>query len=1161
MKSKIILKSLIIISCLLLSLNMQAQGVPTTIHVWTAGTLPTLIEANRKYNTTALTLTGNLNGTDIRYIREMAGRTYDNRETNGFLRVLDLSGANIVSGGDYYCMRGSSNLYYTSNDAIGDYAFYGTPLSNVTLPNSVTSIGNNAFEGCTGLIRVTIPNSVTTIGERAFHGARLTIVTIPNSVTSIGNNAFSGTGLTNITIPDGVISIGERAFANCTSIVHLTISNSVISIGGNAFEGCTGLREIHNNSPIPQIINNSCFTNVDKSSCIIYVPDGSYTAYRVATGWGEFQNIIDGNDNTNELAVIIDVETAGTLPILIEASKKNQIKNLTLTGNLNATDIRYIREMAGRTYDDKETNGQLTVLDLSGTNLTSPEELTFHNCANLTSLIIPNNITSIRSNAFKECTGLAGITIPNSVTIIKNGAFEGCTGLTNITIPNNVTSIGEGVFSGCTGLTNIIIGDNVTSIGDKAFADCTGLTGITIPNSVAHISGAFEGCTELKEIYMNNPVPPTTSITCFANVDKNTCKVYVPNGSYSRYWIAPNWGDFANILDGNETTNTTQDVAVTLHVETAGELSSLIAMSKRNLIEKLTLTGNLNGSDIGNIRNLAGYKSDGKLSILDLSYANIVSGGSGYFSPPNVVSTGGDTRYYTSNNIIGDFFFYECTSLTSVTMPNNVASIKQNAFGGCTSLTYITIPSSVTSIELSTFWGCTNLTSITIPNNITTIGGNAFGGCTSLTSITIPDGVTSIGSNAFSGCSSLTSITIPNSVTSIKDYTFKGCIGLTSITIPNSVTSIGEGVFSGCTGLTNITIGDNVSTIGEGAFGNCTGLTNITIPNSVTRIGKDAFWYCINLKEIHNENPIPQTICNIIYYPNGEIRYYENFIGASGCTVYVPKSSYNAYLDKHWGRFFTIIEEGATVNDNATIHVEAAGTLPTLIAESNKYLITNLTLTGNLNETDIQYIRDMAGYNNNGQLSVLDLSGTSITSIGENAFNGCTKLTSITIPIGVTSIGDYAFYNCTGLNEIHNNNPIPQVISSNSFLNVDKENCKLFVPDGSYSAYKSATNWSDFFNIIDGNDNTGGDNGDDDNGTDDTNDETSNNFTSNKSITISNTSNGIYIKTEKSITVSIFNLSGQNVYEANIQGDTNITLNKGIYVVRVGNESQKIVVR
>ena len=158
---------------------------------------------------------------------------------------------------------------------------------------------------------------------------------------------------------------------------------------------------------------------------------------------------------------------------------------------------------------------------------------------------------------------------------------------------------------------------------------------------------------------------------------------------------------------------------------------------------------------------------------------------------------------------IGDYAFYDCIGLTSVTIPNSVTSIGTGAFSGCSGLTSVILGNSVQRIGYEVFKNCTRLNFITIPNSVTSIGTGAFSGCCSLTSVTIPDSVTSIGNSAFQGCSGLTSFAIPNSVTSIEDYAFLNCTGLTSVTISNSVTSIGSSSFSGCM-LENILLKSNI---------------------------------------------------------------------------------------------------------------------------------------------------------------------------------------------------------------------------------------------------------------------------------------------------------------------------------------------------------------
>ena len=208
---------------------------------------------------------------------------------------------------------------------------------------------------------------------------------------------------------------------------------------------------------------------------------------------------------------------------------------------------------------------------------------------------------------------------------------------------------------------------------------------------------------------------------------------------------------------------------------------------------------------------------------------------------------------------IGYYAFYECDSLTSVTIPDSVTTIGDSAFDRCYSLTSVTIPDSVTTIGDSAFDECHRLTSITIPDGVTSIGYWAFYYCKSLTSITIPDGVTSIGDSAFSYCDSLTSVTIGDSVTTIGDSAFYYCKSLTSVTIPDSVMTIGGSAFWNCESLTSVTIGNSVKTIGNRAFCNCYSLTSVTIPDSVTTIGDYAFYWCDSLTSV----TIPDSVTEI----------------------------------------------------------------------------------------------------------------------------------------------------------------------------------------------------------------------------------------------------------------------------------------------------------
>ena len=372
---------------------------------------------------------------------------------------------------------------------------------------------------------------------------------------------------------------------------------------------------------------------------------------------------------------------------------------------------------------------------------------------------------------------------------------------------------------------------------------------------------------------------------------------------------------------------------------------------------------------------------------------------------------------------VGYMAFYNCDTLTSVTIPNSVTTIGELAFAYCSSLTSVTIPNSVTSIGQSAFQNCSHLTSVTIPDSVTTIGEFAFANCYKLTSITIGDSVTTIGEWAFSGCESLTSVTIPDSVTEIGFCAFWYCrslqefngkfasddgrcliidgalnafapAGLTEYTIPDSVTTIRELAFQYCTSLTSVTIPDSVTTIGDSAFYECSSLTSVTIGDSVTTIKNAAFAYCSSLTSV----TIPNSV---------------NTIG--GYAFYLCDSL-----------------TSVTIGDSVTT------------------------------------IGEWAFYDCSSLTSVT--IGDSVTTIGEWTFCNCSSLTSITIPDSVTEIGGYALSSCTSLTNVYCKPTTPPTASplDNDWraFRFTHSDLKIYVPMESVEAYMSAEGWSEYADAI-----------------------------------------------------------------------------------------------
>ena len=534
--------------------------------------------------------------------------------------------------------------------SIGDNAFFrcSSLTGSLTIPNSVTSIGEGAFGGCSGLTSImvesgntvydsrgncnaiietstntlhtgckntVIPNTVTSIGYDAFYGCTgLTgMFTIPNSVTSISNWAFGYcSGLTGtLTIPNSVTSIGEFAFIGCIGLTSVTIPNSVYAIGYWAFYDCSGLTSITTLATAPPALGPSPFGRVP-DTIPVYVPCGSVATYRATNGWNYFSNIQCLTETPNVTAnpsdTIYGTVTGGgrypagdtaTLTAIpncgyvftqwsdgVTANPRILVVNIdtTITAQFTTgtTKISQVCSTGQTLYYNLDcTNNTATVTHpasgymyawsghvMPTGNITIPSSVTYNGTT--------YSVTAMDTNTFCGCSGLTSVTIPNSITSIGGGTFSDCSGLTSVTIPNSVTSIGNAPFFRCSSLTSLVVAsgsthydsrnncnaiietatntliqgcqtsiipNTVTTIGQYAFDNCSGLTSITIPNSVTSIDyAAFLGCNDLTSVSIGGSV---TSIgadafkACIGLTSITALAIVPPTLGYTVFMLVP----------------------------------------------------------------------------------------------------------------------------------------------------------------------------------------------------------------------------------------------------------------------------------------------------------------------------------------------------------------------------------------------------------------------------------------------------------------------------------------------------------------------------------------------------------------------------------------------------------------------------------------------
>lgn len=352
-----------------------------------------------------------------------------------------------------------------------------------------------------------------------------------------------------------------------------------------------------------------------------------------------------------------------------------------------------------------------------------------------------------------------------------------------------VTSIGSEAFAESANLARVTIPDSVTDIGERAFADCKGLGDVTIGSGVTSIGRyMFSGCTKLTSV----TIPYSVTRIC-EGAFADTLLDVVYYGGMTADWKAITIESGSDRLAG-----------ATIHY-TCGDYSYTIADDEAEITD---YTGSGGDVDIPAV----------------LDGCTVTGIGKGAF---------------------------QSKMLTTVTIPDSVTDIAENAFISNYVLTEVKFPSGLKSIGGSAFNGCQRLEEITLPTGLESIGDFAFNGCRSLTSITLPNSVTSLGLDVFYGCYALQSATLSAGLTTIPRSTFEDCWALTSVTIPYGVTSIGLMAFFGCKSLTAIELPESLTAIGEQAFHSCTSLTVVELPASVTAIGRYAFVRCTALQDVY----------------------------------------------------------------------------------------------------------------------------------------------------------------------------------------------------------------------------------------------------------------------------------------------------------------------
>ena len=813
-------------------------------------------------------------------------------------------------------------------------------LTSVSLPQTLTSLGNNVFWECDGLQYV---KSYLPVYQNEWLIAAPAVATeyeLPMGYSNIWNNAFKFTD----------------------KLTTLTLSRSLTYIGYNAFVGCTALTNIYAYArPVPQTEGNA-FEGIDKSKITVHVYASALESYKES--WGEEFQYVTMPD-PQPVTLTIDVADRGTLRTLIEeavAAKGNtayDVVGITVTGTINQDDLRTLSEMCTGVYS-------LATINLSGATIEGNyiDNDMFRDREKLTSIALPTSVKRIRSYAFDNC--------PNLVSVSGLDGLDDAEAWQDWYVFGWTPSIEGDVYGGTTflSLDKDATGEYEVPAGIKVIVGGAmhgrNITSVVIPASVTDLGNdVFRGCHQLKDFYVYATTPPVCHEGSMEyDYDKSQATLHVPASALEAYQNADEWRDMGRIVG-----IVTGELAdMTINVATAGTLNDELfdaAVAEANISDKvlvrnLTVTGSINADDVAYLNTLPNTLYN--MEMLDLSGTSL------------------------NGNAITERMFY-ASLYKAIRLPDGVTSIANEAFSDSRRLKEISLPAAVTTIEWNTFSGCSALSTVTFAEN---------------------SALTRIEEYAFSGLASLKSIELPASLEYIGPHAFEGC-GLTSITIPDNVTWTGDRVVQSCQSLKRITLGNGLTSVPECWAEFCDNLEEVTIGKRVTAIGWRAF-PGFNIKNVY---------CYAKSAPSWDDAFYDGI--SSEAVLHVYSNSVSRYQNAGgWQDFPTILGDlGTYPTFDLAVNVaqmgtfgEALQTAMTAAGCEDMMDISKLTVTGNVNNDDLYYLRDKLG----ATLDVLDLGAVTVEGnyFGDYQLSGC-YFKEMVLPANLEYIGWHVLEGCPNL--------------------------------------------------------------------------------------------------------------------------------------------------
>ena len=995
--------------------------------------------------------------------------TYSDRDNNTYSGSISVPETVTNNGTEYSVTK------------IGEYAFQGSAVTSVSMPECITSIGTSAFSGCQNLESVALPESLTTLGYSAFKACKLLkTIKIPSGVRAIPSSCFDGcSSLESVTIPEGVTAIGDYAFGYC-NLNALTLPESLEKIGGYAFTGNKSLKSVNIPAKV-KTIETQAFNSCGLTNLVI--PEGVQTIGYNTFGRNSLQNLtlpstvtsIGGSafDNNNNLQSIIcnavtpptldgDAFSSGITPNI-------KVPMASIAAYRKAYGWKdffnyYGGEVVvdGITYRIDENGAMVAVAETALTEANIPSSVEFEGNqypvikindkvfsgnTNLTVVTLPDGLVEIGEYAFDNCQNLESVALPESLTTLGDYAFISCKLLKTIKIPSGVTTIPDDCFSKCSSLESVTIPEGVTDIGGAAFSGCN-LKALTLPESLEKIKGrAFEDNRSLKSVNIPAKVK-TIEQQAFYNC--GLTELVIPEGVQAIGYYAFFNNSLQNLTlpstitsIGNSTFCYNYDLqSITCNAATPPTLGDdafygcniqevkvpLASIAAYRKVYGWKDFSNYYGGE--EIIDGVAYRIDDKGAYVQAAYMTE----SEVSLAENVAFEGAQYPLYK----IADNAFAGNGSITLVTVPATVETIGSNAFKGVTypiikikattppvlasklpMFSAIVPPASVKAYKAANYW------------KEMTIIGEGKNDIEVTTSATV-DLTEAIMTQAKITPASVTSIKVHGPLTNddiinALNTNMRSCY---AIDLSDAeIEALPDEAFNGKIGLLEITLPAGLKAIGNNAFNGCFALRNeVTIPAGVETIGSNAFKGCKNAKF----NPaLPETLTAIGDYA------FQNCANLYAVTL--PAS-------------LQTIGDHAFEASNVQEAVLPAG-LKIIGAYAFRHCsnITRVTLPDGLTTLGEGAFQQCEALVTADLMNPMD-----ITSIPRYAFDGCSGLRNVYLPFFIEAVGDYAFRGCASLRQIQFVAPTKTIgayafSGCRSLKSLDLFKCENFTTIGSYA--------------------------------------------------------------------------------------------------------------